>query len=108
MKLRISGGTVSHPMFFAHGEYEAGVDARLSPCPFCGEQDDLSCENTHTPYYEVKCEQCGAVGPGGQIEPEAYDGAAFRCVETLKRVHRSSFDAAICAWNGRTQEPRHD
>ncbi len=39
----------------------------LKPCPFCGENEDLSVmPDKH--FYSVNCEVCGTLGPVGETE----------------------------------------
>jgi hypothetical protein len=97
MKLKISGNVSVG--FSAHGEYEFGTDPALMPCPFCDEKDDLTVENTHTPFYDVQCETCGAVGPDGK--PKEYDGKRIRNKVLCDYLHRDAFANAIALWNDR-------
>lgn len=96
MKLEMYGGP-GHGGWSAHGEYECGVDPEIAKCPFCREASDLTCDNTHTPYYRVGCNSCGADGPRNHIGAAWSRRMGKRAVEQL---HRESFARAIADWNG--------
>ena len=60
--------------FSMHGEFHPNGDPLfenrpkpLKPCPFCGEDDTLEVSNSHTPFYSVTCESCGA-SKDGEVE----------------------------------------
>lgn len=95
MKLELFGGP-QHGGWSAHGEHEGGIDPEIAPCPFCRETSGLVCENTHTPYYRVRCNSCGAAGPTNDIGDAWSRRMSKRAVEGL---HRESFAIAIKDWN---------
>lgn len=89
-----------------HGEYEPGVDPALKPCPFCG-NTDLTCNNSHTPYYTVICENatdtegCGAEGPRthrGDYQKKRWSK------KRVEQLHRDAFQDAIDVWNERSRK----
>ena len=81
----------------------------LVPCPFCG-SEDLELSNTHTPYFSVECQECGAevhgecIGkhsathfsystePRGQLEANYYG---------LPINYAKAARSAVAAWNRR-------
>ena len=48
------------------------MNAKLKPCPFCGEMDEL-CLLPDKRFYSVNCEVCGTIGPAGQNEDIAIE-----------------------------------
>lgn len=102
MKLEIYGGP-KEGGWSGHGEYQCGIDPPLEPCPFCGAgnvEGELECDNTHTPFYSVRCEECGAEGPSTRAA-----GLRWRKSSTKKEteaIHRRAFSDAIKAWNKRS------
>lgn len=50
----------SDGIYKCHGESDETDN--IPACPFC-ESEDVENSNTHTPYYSVRCEDCGAEGP---------------------------------------------
>ena len=99
MKLEIFGGP-KYGGWSGHGEHEPGIDPEITRCPFCREASDLTCNNTHTPYYRVECNSCGADGPRNCIGAAWTRRMGKRDVE---RLHRESFERAIADWNGAAQ-----
>jgi len=97
MKLRIIGN--SSVGFSAHGEWDGNGDLALDSCPFCG-SNNLTVENTHTPFYNVTCEDCGADGPDGVPNPD-YDGKRIRSKVLCGYLHQDAFANAIALWNDR-------
>ncbi|WP_140918206.1 Lar family restriction alleviation protein [Limnobaculum xujianqingii] len=83
----------------AHGEYQHGVDASLLPCPFCA-SDELTVDNSWTPYYSVECQCCGASIPGN-FEPNTF---RFNSKEECRCAHEQAFNSAINCWNSRLEE----
>lgn len=77
----------------AHGE---STDEELKPCPFCGGENILV-ENTHTPSYRARCDECGAEGP----EEAAYCNRPAPTRKIGEDLHRRAFKAAVEAWNFR-------
>lgn len=69
---------------------------KLEPCPFCG-STDITCQNTHTPYYWAECQNCDAQGP---TESGGYNGKPFTTKREALRVHAAAFVAAVRGWNG--------
>lgn len=101
MNLEIYGTSKSH--FSAHGELVQEADTiekRLLPCPFCG-SDVITVSNTHTPYYDAECQDCGAQGPPGRPTTKGGDGH-IRTKKLCQTLHREAFEDAIFAWNART------
>jgi hypothetical protein len=97
MKLEIYGGP-KHGGWSGHGEYEPGIDPRLDACPFC-DSDEVDVSNTHTPYYNAECQQCGAEGPRNSVGDAWTHSMSKSNVTTL---HRQSFARAINDWNMRS------
>ena len=97
MNLDVFGGP-KHGGWSAHGEYEPGVDPALRACPFCGSKE-LTVSNTHTPYYEVTCDRCGAEGPSDYRHGATWSRKSSK--ERTREIHWLAFDAAIRAWNFR-------
>lgn len=85
--------------YSAHGEYQHGIDPKLKPCPFCGEQQDLQCDNTWTPYYRVACCNCTSEGPTGSGPGSS---GYFRTKKACTAAHQEAFDSAIERWNKRS------
>lgn len=74
------------------------ADRRLMMrCPFCGKIDAM-CSNTHTPYYQVECQSCGATGPTSNV------GEAWKLSWTkaqTEAIHKRAYRQAIEFWNMR-------
>lgn len=96
MKLEFFGGPKAGG-WSAHGEWVEG-DTPLAPCPFCGERVELRCENTHTAYYQVECDSCGADGPLNHEGDRLHRKMSRK---TVGIIHKLSFDKAIADWNER-------
>jgi Lar family restriction alleviation protein len=96
LKLEIYGGP-KHGGWSGHGEYEPS-DGYITSCPFCG-SDYVTCANTHTPYYQVECEDCGACGPVRSSQQIGDKWTRRTNRRETERLHRESFRAAIDAWN---------
>jgi Lar family restriction alleviation protein len=62
--------------------HEAGLEAALLPCPFCGGEAETGFEDFHSGGH-VRCSQCGVTGP----------------------VWSNDTDEAITAWNRRASLP---
>jgi predicted RNA-binding Zn-ribbon protein involved in translation (DUF1610 family) len=93
VKLEIYG----NKPYSAHGQYEPGVDPVIRHCPFCG-SNDVDCFNSHTPSYNVDCNECGAQGPR-----VSYSGNWKRWSKaTTEAHHRKLFEGAIEQWNSRS------
>lgn len=96
MNFRIRGSREDG--FFAHGE--SGAGDVMQPCPFCG-SDDVHCENTHTPFYAVRCEVCGCEGP---LTPPPVRRQRKVVTRTgCQRQHTRAAAAAMRLWNARVQ-----
>lgn len=101
MKLELHGGPRSGG-WRGHGEYELGVDPPLLTCPFCG-GEEITVENTHTPYYMARCDTCDAEGPGSDFHGNC-PGDKWRpglSKAKTAEIHRAAFLVAIEAWNER-------
>lgn len=95
MRLTVYGG--NHPgRWFAHGQYEFGVDPPLNACPFCGGRE-ICFENTYAPAYRGECASCGATGPICESAVESSDGALPR--DRIEVEHHTAFERAVRAWN---------
>lgn len=88
---------------------------KLLPCPFCN-SDDLHLRNTHTPYFWVECDSCGAQVNGKYFEyrgkkenakfsyePDAPKGSFFTATELkqMPKAYQRAAASAIAAWNTR-------
>lgn len=99
MYLEIWGSKKEH--WSGHGEYEPGVDPSLKPCPFCG-GSAIVVDNTHTPFYSARCEDCGCEGP--TAHPDGYDGGHIRSRIKARAAHEEAFRRAIVHWNRRFKQ----
>lgn len=77
------------------GEY---LDLLLD-CPFCGERDDLDIVNTHTPSYNIECNNCGGTMVGGN--PNGYWGQPIRTTTRCAGLHAAAIEKAVERWNTR-------
>lgn len=94
MKLEVYGDQAHG--WKAHGEWE-NTDSYLHPCPFCGGKDRaLILDNSHTPYYSVTCDECGAEGPAGA---PAKTPGKIRTKKKCIELHREAFQLALELWN---------
>jgi predicted RNA-binding Zn-ribbon protein involved in translation (DUF1610 family) len=85
-----------HQGFSAHGQSDGEEEDILLPCPFCG-SITVTCINTHSPHYNVICEDCGAEGPdSGSVRRQS------RVRGGVIRQHRNAFYRAIKNWNKRS------
>lgn len=88
---------------------------KMLPCPFCN-SDDLHLRNTHTPYFWVECDSCGAQVNGKYFEyrgkkenakfsyePDAPKGSWFAATELkqMPKAYQRAAASAIAAWNTR-------
>jgi|GEM_PF-2556104 len=88
----------------------------LPPCPFCSSKN-TEIANTSTPYFGVKCDDCGAEVHGQYFEgPVRRD--KFSYTPDPKNVYeadynglypeyRKAFDSAIVAWSRRAPDPEN-
>ena len=67
-------------------------------CPFCGSAD-LELHNTHTAYYCVECNECGA-----QVSGKPF-GTRLPSNKLTMANHRRAKASALAAWNRRA--PTH-
>lgn len=67
-------------------------------CPFCGERERLSINNTHTASYWVSCDGCGA-----EVHGESF-GKHLRSDQLTLREHKLAKKSALAAWNRRDGE----
>lgn len=57
---------------------------KLDGCPFCGKRDDCYVERMTTCVYQVKCTNCGALGPSAEhMRHESDDRAGSRMAAKL-------------------------
>lgn len=77
---------------------EAGVDAGLLPCPFCG-GDDLTIHGvSYNAHYLVQCENCGSERGTFDLPDIKVNN---RTRTAFEAAHREGFAAGIAAWNRR-------
>lgn len=69
-------------------EFIVKQESKLKDCPFCG--GDAFIENTHTPYYWVECNSCGA-----QVSSK------YKPKNEEISEHEKSIRGAVKAWNQR-------
>lgn len=69
----------------------------LDACPFCG-SSELALLNTHTPYYWIECEGCGAEAHG---EIPDGGGGKIHTREECIELHRLAMASAVAKWNAR-------
>lgn len=72
-------------------DYANDLVGELLPCPFCGEDNMMKIEHTHTAYWWVKCENCN-VEMNSDYDPGGKES---------RQAHKSSIQAAIEMWNRR-------
>lgn len=52
------------------------AEIEVMPCPFCGNDDNLSLDSDydeHAPEYFVQCQRCWAQGPEDFVEKDAVE-----------------------------------